>query len=49
MNWNQYQRLQTIYDYMFQMEFKHPDIVKVLQAHSLRGYSTILQLIIRDM
>ena len=28
MNWYQYQRLQTIYDYMLHLESLHPDIVK---------------------
>ena len=29
MNWNQYQRLQTIYDYMLDLESLHPEMVKV--------------------
>ena len=29
MNWNKYQRLKVIYDYMLHMELSHPDIVQV--------------------
>ncbi len=29
MNWNKYQRLKVIYDYMLSMELSHPDIVQV--------------------
>ena len=29
MNWNKYQRLTVIYDYMLNVELSHPDIVQV--------------------
>ena len=29
MNWNKYQRLKVIYDYLLHMELSHPDIVQV--------------------
>ena len=30
MNWDRYQRLETIYNYISKMESLHPDIVQVL-------------------
>ena len=37
MNWDRYHRLETIYDYLLQMEALHPDLAKV-------GYNQMLKI-----
>ena len=44
MNWKRYHRLESIYDYLLQMEALHPDLVKVSKIKVFQLYIRLTDL-----